>query len=265
MDFVRVNGVTLHYRIDGSAQGTPLVLVNSLGTDLRMWDGVVPAFAGDFRVVRHDKRGHGLSDCPPAPYTIRDHADDLAGLLDELGVSRFVLVGISVGGMIALDFAARHPARVRLLVLCDTAAKIGTAEGWNARITAVREQGMESLSETVVTRWFAPSFGETCPAVYTGCRNMLARIPAEGYIGTCAALRDGDLTEAARAVRAKTLVVCGAEDAATPPGVVRGLLDQLPDSRYAEIPEAGHLPCVEQPDQFAEVVKQFFRENADAG
>jgi 3-oxoadipate enol-lactonase len=265
MNFARANGITLHLLEEGIEENLPLVFVNSLGTDLRLWDSVARYFTDDFRVIRYDKRGHGLSDCPPAPYSIRDHAEDLAGLLDALRLSHAILVGISVGGMIALDFAARYPERVKALVLCDTGAKIGTVESWNARIQAVQRGGMESIADGVLARWFMPPFAKTYPAQVQGFRNMLTRTPAEGYIGTCVALRDAELSEAAKAVRAKTLVLCGSHDVATPPELTRGLLDVLPDARHAELPDAAHLPCVEQPERFTEIMMQFLRDNGYVG
>ena len=128
MAFARINGIVLHHQVVGPTDGPALVFINSLGSDFRIWQEVVPAFADRFRVVLYDKRGHGLSDAPPAPYTIDEHADDLLGLLDHLGIERFSLVGLSVGGMIAQRMAVRAPERVQALTLCCTAAKIGTPE-----------------------------------------------------------------------------------------------------------------------------------------
>lgn len=248
MNFVTINNITLHYTLAGASDGFPLVFINSLGTDLRIWDKVGSRFASRYRVIRYDKRGHGLSDCPPAPYSIRDHATDLLGLLDHLAVIKAILVGISVGGMIALDFAATWPERVQSLVLSDTAVKIGTAELWNERITTLRQHGMAFLSETILSRWFAPSFAEHAPAAYRGYANMLTRMPVTGYTGTCEAIRDADLAEAAQTITVPTLVLCGTEDLATPPQLVQGLCRFIPQAMYKEIPNAAHLPCIEQPD-----------------
>ncbi|HRQ38614.1 MAG TPA: 3-oxoadipate enol-lactonase [Chloroflexota bacterium] len=257
MNFTAVNQTTLHYLSEGNADGLPLVFINSLGTDLRIWDGLSPHFTDRHRVIRYDKRGHGLSDCPPAPYSIRDHATDLAGLLEQLAVRRAVLVGISVGGMIALDFAATWPERVQALVLSDTGARIGTAVMWNERITTLRQHGMAALSQAILARWFAPTFATDNPAAYRGYANMLTRMPVTGYTATCEAIRDADLTDAARTITAPALVLCGVEDLATPPDLVRGLCDHIPHAIYREIPHAAHLPCVEQPGVMAAHITQF--------
>lgn len=258
MDVVLANGVALNGAFEGVEEAPALLFVNSLGTDLRIWDAVVPEFAADCRLIRYDKRGHGLSDCPPAPYTLDDHAGDLVGLLDALDVNRAVLVGVSVGGMIAQLVAARWPERVRGLVLCDTAARIGTAVFWNTRITHLQQHGLNhDTTAPILARWFAPAFAQNNPAAHRLYANMLARMPLEGYLGTCAAIRDADLSDRSRTIQAPTLVVCGAEDSATPPELTRTLLDLIPHASYLELPGVGHVPCVEQPELLAEAVREF--------
>lgn len=260
MNFVTVNGVTLHIEQVGNSDRLPLVFINSLGTDFRIWNDVIPAFTPDHYIVRYDKRGHGLSDSPPAPYTIRDHSQDLAELLDTLQLNDVVLIGVSVGGMIAMDYAAQYPERVRALVLCDTFPKIGTTELWNERIRNVQEHGITHIAEAILTRWFPPSFREQHPATYRGYYNMLTRTPVAGYTGTCMALRDADLTEAVRTIQKPALILCGSEDGSTPPQLVSGLTAILPNARYHEIAGAGHLPMVEQPSVVATEITKFLKE-----
>lgn len=262
MRFATINGITLHYALEGLKDGVPLVFINSLGSDLRLWDKLVPNFADNFSIIRHDKRGHGLSDCPPGPYSIRNHTDDLAGLLEMLKVKDVILIGISVGGMIALDYATNCPQSVRAMVLCDTGPKIGAAEFWKERIEALRVNGMLHMAEIILARWFAPAFPNEYPADYQGYYNMLTRMPVKGYMATCAALRDADLRETVATIKAKTLVLCGAEDLATPPSVGRELTETLHDARFEQIEKAAHLPCVEQPEAMATKIIQFLRENS---
>jgi 3-oxoadipate enol-lactonase len=178
-------------------------------------------------------------------------------LLEQLGISQTILVGISVGGMIALDFATSWPERVHSMVLCDTAPVIGTADLWNERINKLRADGMGSMAEAILARWFAPTFKEKSPAAYQGYYNMLTRMPVEGYAGTCEALRDADLTQATRTIEAHTLILCGTEDVSTPPDLVRGLVELMPDAEFQAIPGAGHSTCIEQPDLVAEQIKRF--------
>jgi 3-oxoadipate enol-lactonase len=255
--FAASDSITLQYIREGATEGVPLVFVNSLGTDLRIWDGVVSHLADHHPLIRYDKRGHGLSDCPPAPYSIRDHTRDLAELLDLLSVHLVHIIGISVGGMIALDFAATYPDRVKSLVLSDTGPVIGTADLWNERIDTLRQRGMVYLAEAIISRWFVADFDLEWPAAYRGYYNMLVRTPVEGYTGTCEAIRDADLTASARNIQVPVLALCGEKDMATPPDLVRGLVDLMPEASYQEIPGAAHLPCVEQPETMAAHIKLF--------
>ena len=259
-NFIAVGEVVLHYTVEGATAGTPLLFINSLGSDLRIWDRVVSPLAERFPIIRYDKRGHGLSDCPPGPYTIRDHAGDLAGLLKQLQVDQAILIGISVGGLIALDYALTNPERVTALVLADTAAKIGTPSFWTERIEAIRTEGLDHLAETILARWFAPAFMTQQPADFQGYANMLIRTPVGGYIATCEAIREADLRHSISAIRAKTLVLCGAEDLATPPDLGRELAATLPNARFELIDGAAHLPCIEQPQTMVAKMSQFIQE-----
>lgn len=254
-------GVRLHYADERQGRPVTLAFVNSLGTDFRIWDGVVerlPAAAG---AIRHDKRGHGLSDAPAGPYTLDDHVGDLAALLDHLGVGRAVIVGVSVGGMIAQGYALAHPDRVAGLVLCDTGACIGTAQMWNVRIAAVTTGGLGSIADAILQRWFSTPFRAHRQTELAVWRNLLVRTPDHGYAGTCAALRDADLRDLVGTIETPTLCVCGDEDGATPPELVRELAALIPDATYLEIEQAGHLPCIEQPAVLADAITTFLREN----
>jgi len=260
MAFAKVNGLTFCYREAGSAAAPPLVLVNSLGTDARIWDAMIDPLAQRHRVISYDKRGHGLSDAPVAPYSLTDHVSDLVALVDHLGLDTFALAGVSVGGLIAQGLALAHPERLRALVLCDTAAKVGTAEFWDGRIAAVRSEGIASISGAILERWFTRAFRNDHPVELAGWRNLLERCPVEGYIGTCAALRDADLRGEVGRINLKTLVVVGAEDGSTPPALVRETADLLSDARLEIIPGAAHLPMIEQPQQLTQLMTNYFVE-----
>ncbi|MEZ4571578.1 MAG: alpha/beta fold hydrolase [Thermomicrobiales bacterium] len=229
MSFATINGLTIHYRVDGPADGLPIVFANSLGSDHRIWDGVVANLAGDFCCIRYDKRGHGLSDCPPAPYSIQDHTDDLGGLLNQLDIERPVVAGISIGGKIALNFAANNPDTTRAIIACDTTPGSGQSGRWQERIDAVNLQGMATLANTALERWFAPSFREREPAAWHGYRNMVARVPPEGYIGSCAALRDCDLSGVIGQIEAPALVLTGSFDQSAPPEQAQAMANAMPE------------------------------------
>ncbi|MGO4389361.1 3-oxoadipate enol-lactonase [Microvirga sp. 2YAF29] len=260
MAFVRANGIVLHYQVLGQPYAPALVFINSLGSDLRIWQEIVPAFTDRYRVVLYDERGHGLSDAPPAPYTMDEHTDDLFALLDHLKIESAALVGLSVGGMIAQRAAVWAPQRVRALVLCCTAAKIGTPQSWAERIDAVEQGGVESVVEAVLQRWFTPAFRESRADECAGWRNMLAHTPAHGYAGTCAAIRDADLTADAGRIAVPTLCVAGDQDGSTPADVVQGTANLIPGARFALIEGAGHIPCVEQPTILSGLIANHLRE-----
>ncbi|EIM29774.1 3-oxoadipate enol-lactonase [Microvirga lotononidis] len=260
MAFTRVNRIVLHHQVLGRADGPTLVFINSLGSDFRIWQEVVPDFADRFRVVLYDKRGHGLSDAPAAPYTIDDHTDDLIALLDHLKIDKAAFVGLSVGGMIAQRLAVRSPKRVQALALCCTAAKIGTPDLWAERIAGVENSGIEPLADNVLQRWFTPLFRETHPDEVAGWRNMLVRTPAHGYAGTCAAIRDADLRSDAGRIGVPTLCVAGDQDGSTPADVVKGTADLIPGAGFALIEGAGHIPCVEKPSVLSALINRHLQE-----
>jgi 3-oxoadipate enol-lactonase len=262
MPFGRFNGVVLHYQDEGPAQAPALVFANSLGTDHRIWDAVAARLGGGFRMLRYDLRGHGLSEAPAAPYALDQHVADLAALMDGRELRRALVVGLSVGGMIAMALAHARPDLVRALVLSDTAHKIGTRAMWDARIAAIRQGGMAAVAEPVLARWFAAEFRTARPAELAGYRNMLIRTPIEGYVGTCATVRDADLTTIAGKLDRPALCLVGAEDGATPPELVRSLAALLPNAGFEIIPRSGHLPCVEQPELMARHISAFAKEAA---
>ncbi|MCB1352716.1 MAG: 3-oxoadipate enol-lactonase [Rhodobacteraceae bacterium] len=258
MSFAMIGGLTLHYRLtEGSGQAPAIVFVNSLGTDFRIWENVVTRLADDFTLLLHDKRGHGLSDTGAMPQSMDDHARDLAGLLDHLGIMGAVICGVSVGGMVAQALWGMRPDLVRGLILCDTAHQIGTTEMWNARIEAARSGRIAELADPILERWFTPEFKAAQAAAHAGYRNMLLRTDGEGYAGTCMALRDADLTEIASRIDVPTLCVVGEQDGSTPPDVVAGLADLVPGARLERIAGSGHLPCIDNPEILAGLVRSF--------
>jgi len=258
MDAVKANGIVLHVEDRGPCNAPALVFINSVGTDFRIWDAVVPQFP-DCRTLRYDKRGHGLSGSEGGD-SIDAHAADLAALLDTSGIRRATIVGLSIGGMIALGLTRLRPDLVGRLVLCDTGHRIGTAEAWQARIVAVEAGGVASIAEATMERWFSADFRARQPDLVAAARNMLSRTPADGYIRACAALRDGDLTAAARGVAVPTLCLCGTADIATTPELVQSLAALVPGARYQDIPGAAHIPCIEAPELLVGLIRGFIEE-----
>lgn len=258
MQFVSINDVVIRYDVAGAGDRKPvIVFINSLGTDARIWDLVLPKLSEDFALVTYDKRGHGLSDLGEPPYRIEDHAADLAGLMDHLGYGSAIICGLSVGGLIAQSLYATRPDLVRALILSNTAHKIGTAEMWAERIAKVEAEGLGPMVEGIMARWFTAPYRVPGNAAYRGYCNMLLRQPVAGYSGTCAAIRDADFTEIAKDIAVPTLCIAGAADGSTPPDLVRSLADLVPGSRYHVIDDAAHIPCVEVPAAYAAVIREF--------
>jgi 3-oxoadipate enol-lactonase len=259
--FAGIGDLAVHYHLDGSADRPALVFSNSLGTDFRIWDRVRARLDGRYRTLCYDKRGHGLTDLTPGPYSIETLGADLIGLMDHLGIEQAVICGLSVGGLIAQEVAARQPARVQALILCDTAHKIGNDAMWNQRIETATGQGIGAMAEAILERWFSSGFHRDRQTELAGWRNLLTRTPAEGYAGVCAALRDADLTAAAGRIGVPTLCLVGEEDGATPPALVEELAGLVPGARFEVIAGAGHLPCIEQPDALAALITGFLEAN----
>lgn len=251
------DGVRLRLRVDGASDAPALLLCNSLGTDLTMWDAQVAVWQEHFRVLRFDTRGHGGSAVPAPPYTIDDLGADAVAVLDAHEVARAHVCGASLGGLVALWLGVNHPERVDRLVLADTAARVGTEEGWTARVEAVRRGGTASVRDAVMGRFFSARFRERDPATVATAGDVLSTTPDDGYIGACQALATADLRSRVGDVRAPTLVLVGSEDEATPPADAHALHAGIPDSVLHTIPDAGHLANLERPGAFTAVVTSF--------
>jgi 3-oxoadipate enol-lactonase len=260
MPFLKIGDCVHHYVVDGRDDKPALVFSNSLGSDLRIWDPMVPQLEDKFKLIRYDTRGHGLTEAPAPPYSAEELAGDVVGLLDALGVEQAVVCGLSVGGLIALQMAVSHPERVRALILCDTGARIGTVASWEERIATVRTHGLAALADISMERWFSENFRRRHSSEVRGYANMVVRTAPDGYVGTCCALRDTDLTRAAASISKPTLLLCGEHDIATPPEMARQLANIVPNARLSLIAEAAHISCVEQPAVMAQRIMEFLRE-----
>lgn len=263
MAFARLNGAVLHFEDAGAREGKAIVFSNSLGTDFRIWDELVRYLPSGLRVIRYDKRGHGLSEATPGPYAMKTLAEDLAALLDHLGARDALVVGLSVGGMIAQGLAALRPDLVSGLVLMDTAHKIGTQDGWNGRIGTVRQNGMAAVADGILAGWFTEAYRSGMPD-FEGYRAMLLRNDIGGYTAVCAALRDADLTESTRALKVPTLCIAGEHDATTSPVLMRTTADLISGARLEVIKDAGHIPCVERSKEVAGLIAGFLKETGKA-
>lgn len=255
---ITLRGVRFHYRLDGSADGTPLVLSNSLSANLHMWDAQLPSLvAGGWRVLRYDNRGHGASEAVPGPYSIEMLADDLVGLMDAVGFERAHFCGLSMGGMVGQVCGVRHAARMLSLTLCDTAAWMGPPELWAERMAAVAQGGMAALVDGTVNRWITPAGQARLPDAVAAIRAMILATTPSGYLGCCAAIRDMDLREAIRHIELPTHVIVGADDPGTPVSAAEFIQQRIPGSALTVIPDAAHLANIEQPAAFTAALVGF--------
>ena len=259
MSFAESNGGRLHYQLDGPANAPVLVLSNSLGTNLSMWDPQMPALRARYRVLRYDTRGHGQSQVTPGPYSITQLGRDVVGLLDATGIERAHFCGLSMGGMTGMWLGVYAPERIDRLVLCNTAAKIGSPEVWNARLEMVRTQGMAAVAETQGQRWFTPKFMAASPAVVKSTLQMIANTSPEGYAANCGAIRDMDQRETISRIRARTLVVAGRHDPVIPAADVKYLVEKIQGAKLVEL-DASHLSNMEAADEFTKALVNFLTE-----
>lgn len=242
-------GASLRMRIDGPESAPALLFINSIGCDLSMWDAQASALAGRFRVIRYDARGHGGSDAPAGDYSLDELGGDAVAVLDAARVARAHVCGLSLGGLTAQWLAIHAPKRVERLVLANTAARIGAAQGWRDRMAAVGEGGLEAIADLALGRFFSEAFRAGSPETVASFRRALVSTPAHGYAGCCAALRDADLRGEVGAIAAPTLIIAGALDVSTPPAQARELAGGVSDSRLIVL-DAAHLSNVERPGGF---------------
>lgn len=263
MQFVNINGHTIHYKHIQNApsanDAVTFLFINSLGTDFRIWDDVTEGLKEYGNLLLFDKRGHGLSDVVADTNSLNDFADDVIALLEYLYVKKCIIIGLSVGGMITQILANRIPSKIEKLIFCDTRHKIGNAQVWNDRIEAVKEKGLSSISDGVMERWFSEKFRKKNEVKVSGYKNMLERTPALGYIKTCEAIRDADLTEMARQINIPSLCVVGSEDKSTTPGEVKNLADLIEDAKYEVIEGSGHIPCVDNAEILSKLIIEFIK------
>jgi 3-oxoadipate enol-lactonase len=256
MPFAESDHAQIHYSLDGQPGKCALVLSNSLGTDFHMWDSQIPEFQKSFRVLRYDTRGHGESSLTPGPYSIEQLGNDVLALADSLKIKSFHFCGLSMGGQIGMWLGGNASQRLKKLVLCSTAAKIGTLETWNTRIETVRTEGMKPVAAAAIDRWFSPTFRQKNPTAIATIQKTLEQTSREGYAANCAAVRDFDFRGQLHQLRTPTLVISGTHDPATPPSDGQFLARNIPSARFVEL-NAAHLSNIEDAGHFTREVITF--------
>jgi 3-oxoadipate enol-lactonase len=247
-----------YYELDGPAGAPVVVLSNSLGTDHSMWAAQVPGLASHFRVLRYDSRGHGQSVVSPGPYTVAQLGQDVLALLDGLGIGQAHFCGLSLGGLVGQWLGCNAPERLLKLVLCNTAAKIGDAAGWNSRIAQIEVEGLASIADATATRWFTPPFRRTQPEAVARIVSALKATSPAGYVASCAAVRDADFWQAIRRIPVYTQVFAGHSDPVTTEADGRFLEQHIPRAHLVVL-RAAHLSNVEAAAPFTAALLRFLQ------
>lgn len=258
MPYLDHAGARLFYTVDGPENAPAIVFSNSLGTDHTMWQPQADALAGDYRVIRYDTRGHGRSTFGGQAFGVDTLGRDVLAILDALSIDTAAFCGLSMGGSTGQWLGLHAPRRFSHIVLANTAAKIGGADGWSTRIATVLKDGMGVMVDASVQRWFTPAFVARETAAIAPLRAVLAALDPQGYAANCAAVRDADFRATAPSITVPVLVIAGSDDPSTTAAEGRALADAIPNARYIELPTA-HISSFEQPTRFTQALRDFLR------
>ncbi|MCW2411789.1 MULTISPECIES: 3-oxoadipate enol-lactonase [unclassified Sphingobium] len=250
----------LNMRVEGPRGAPAILFAHSIGCDLTLWDRQAAALNDRYRIIRYDVRGHGASDAPEGPYTVEQLAGDALAILDALEVERAHLCGLSLGGTMGQWLALNRPDRLASLTLCDTAARLGTIEGWQQRIETALSRGMAALVDMSLLRFFSDAFRDQDPATIAQFREIFLATPAQGFAGCCAVLRDCDFTDHLSAITVPTLVMTGRNDVPTPPTDSELLASRIPGAELILL-DAGHISAREDPQSFTRALLNHIQRN----
>ena len=247
---IKANNIEISYQFDGPEEAQVVLLSNSLMSNFSMWDSQVEQLSTGYRILRYDQRGHGGTETTPGPYSIELLSEDVSALLDALELNSVHFVGLSMGGFTGQQFAIDCPEKIRSLTLCDTACVMPPRSLWNERIETARNHGIAALLEATLERWFTPPFHLTGAESLAKVREMILGTDVNGYIGCAEAIRDMNLCEHLSEISVPTLIMVGEDDPACPVSAARTLYDGIIDSKLVIIPQAAHLPNIEQTSVF---------------
>lgn len=256
MPFALVNQVRLHYQLEGDHEAPVLMLCNSLGTTLDMWEPQMSSLLTQFQVLRYDVRGHGQSEVPAGPYSIDQLGHDAIALLDHLGLQRVDFCGLSMGGMTGMWLGVNHSHRLRHLVLCNTAAQLGSTELWNGRLALLAREGMAGMAQAILDRWFTQQYQKRAPHAVERVRSMLLGTTPQGYEANVIAIREMDQTQDIARIDLPTLVISGRHDGSTSPELGRDIAHRITGARHVEL-DAAHLSNWEQAGAFTVALMDF--------
>jgi len=250
------DGCMIHVEAEGPERAPVLMLSNSLGTNLHMWDEQVGPFTRHFRLVRYDRRGHGQSSVPKGPYSMERLGRDVVAVLDGLGIAKINWCGLSMGGMVGMWLGANAANRVDKLILSNTSSYFPDKAMWDGRIKLVREKGLAAIVDANMERWFTSGFRQRSPQAMAKMREMFVATKLDGYVGCGEAIRDMDHRPLLAKIAAPTLVIAGKYDPATPLEGNEFIRAHIPGAKIAVL-EAAHIANLEQPQAYAETVLGF--------
>jgi 3-oxoadipate enol-lactonase len=256
MPVIDADGCPIYCEVEGPEGAPVLMLSNSLGTNLHMWNGQVAPFTQHFRLVRYDRRGHGKSGVPKGPYSMERLGRDVLAVLDGLGIKKINWCGLSMGGMVGQWMGANAPERIERLVITNTSSYFADKNAWNDRLKLVREKGIAAFAGPNMERWFTKGFRERAPEAVARLQQMFAATPLEGYIGCAEAVRDMDHRALLPKIAAPTLVIAGRHDPATTLEAGEYLRDHIPGARLTVL-DAAHISNVEQRDAYSDAALGF--------
>jgi 3-oxoadipate enol-lactonase len=254
---LNANGININYKLEGAVNAPVVVLSNSLLSNYHMWDDQIEALTNKFQVLRYDTRGHGGTDAPTTPYSLDIFVEDVIGLLDGLGIEKVHFVGLSMGGFLAQPLAVKYPDRLLSLVLCDTACHMPVPAVWDDRIAAAQKGGVESLVDGNLERWFTVPFRNAGGAQLEAIKKMIAATSLQGFVNCVNAFKEMSQCDILGEIKTPTLVIVGADDPSCPVAAAEILHAGIVGSQLEIIPDAAHLPNIEQKDQFNEILLKF--------
>jgi 3-oxoadipate enol-lactonase len=256
MPMIDAAGCLLNVSVEGRDGGPTLMLSNSLGSTMQMWEPQMRALTQVFRVIRYDHRGHGKSGVPPGPYSMERIGRDVLAILDDLNIEKVHWCGLSMGGMVGQWLGANAPQRFGKIILANTACYYADPTNWHNRIKAVKEGGIKAVAATVIATWLSADFRERQPQIAANLKAMLLASPVQGYLACCEALSTLDQRELLPRIKSPTLVIAGRHDMATPIAAGELIRSQIPGASLT-ILDAAHISNVEQPDAFTDAVIGF--------
>jgi len=256
MPMIDADGCLLNVSVEGRDGGPTLMLSNSLGATLQMWEPQMRALTQLFRVIRYDRRGHGKSSVPPGPYSMERFGRDVIAILDDLNINKVHWCGLSMGGMVGQWLGANAPERLGRIVLANTACYYPDPTNWLNRIKAIKDGGMAAVADTVIAAWLTADFREREPQIATNLKSMLLATPVEGYLACCEALSTLDQRELLPTIKNPTLVIAGRHDTSTPIAAGEMIRSKIPGASLT-ILEAAHISSIEQPHAFTDAVVGF--------